>query len=377
MWDHVGVNRTPRTEHTAVLDPDQRQRAIGAVVAAAAGDALGGPYEFLAPIADSDDVEMIGGGVLGWEPGEWTDDTSMSIVVLEAAAAQPGHDLRLSTSQDQIARDWYSWSLGTPDIGSLTSAVMRRAADSAVQSGHYAPRAVDFREATRATHDDLPLTAGNGSLMRVHASVLPYLTTSEDDAVEGIEAICTLTHMDPDVIEACILWGLAIRHAVLTGDLDIRCGLHRLPEDRSGLWLSRIEEAESSPPGAFTRNGWVVGAFQGAWASIVSVMPLPEGRFAQREAMVDALGTAVRIGYDTDTVACITGALLGAALGPKAVPPEWRRALFGWPGYEVSELVALVEQVLTADDETTPAHPTASARRALAPTPGTPTEAPA
>lgn len=334
-------------EHTGVLDPDQRHRALGCVVAAAAGDALGAPYEFLAPIADSDDVEMIGGGVLGWEPGEWTDDTSMAIVVLEAAAAQPDHDLRISSAQDQIARDWYTWSLGTPDIGSLTSTVMRRAADAAIADGHLAPRAVDFRAATRSALEELPLSAGNGSLMRAHASVLPYLTASEDDTVEGITAICTLTHVDPDVIEACLLWGLAIRHAILTGELDVRHGLHRLSAGRASLWLSRIEEAEASPPAAFRRNGWVVGAFQAAWSSIGTVLPLPEGKFARRGAMASALETAVRIGYDTDTVACITGALLGAALGPKAVPPEWRRGLFGWPGYELSELVALAERVIT------------------------------
>ena len=54
----------------------------------------------------------------------------------------------------------------------------------------------------------------------------------------------------------------------------------------------------------------------------------------------------MRAGYDTDTIACITGALMGAALGPKAVLPEWRRILFGWPSYEVAELEGLVERVI-------------------------------
>ena len=48
--------------------------------------------------------------------------------------------------------------------------------------------------------------------------------------------------------------------------------------------------------------------------------------------------------YDTDTVACITSSLMGGA--PSAVPPEWRRVLFGWPGYEVEELTNLVERVI-------------------------------
>ncbi|MGP9537569.1 ADP-ribosylglycohydrolase family protein [Brachybacterium sp. AOP43-C2-M15] len=331
----------------AGLSAAQRQRAVGAVVAAAAGDALGAPYEFQPPVVDSEEVEMIGGGILDWQPGEWTDETSMAIVVLEASlAASDGHDLRIETAQDHIAREWYSWSLGTPDIGTLTSQVVRTAADLARESGHYAPRAADFRRAAEAAHEELPASAGNGSLGRVHASVLPYLLSSEDDAVEGIEAVCRLTHVHPETLEACTLWGLAVRHAVLTGEMDVRVGLPRLPEGRRAAWGEWIEEAEESSPVRFRRNGWVVGAFQAAWAAIVGMGPIPEGKFAQREAMVAVLEAAVRAGYDTDTVACIVGALTGAALGPKAVPPEWRRALFGWPGYEVDELWGLVERVI-------------------------------
>ncbi|MFC7465212.1 ADP-ribosylglycohydrolase family protein [Brachybacterium sp. GCM10030252] len=329
------------------LTPVQRQRAIGSVVAAATGDALGAPYEFHAPVVASEDIGMIGGGVLGWQPGEWTDDTSMAIVVLEAAISAPdGHDLRIESAQDHIAREWYSWSLGTPDIGTLTSTVVRRAADLAWADGHYAPRAADFRAAAAGAHEELPANAGNGSLMRTHVAVLPYLLSSDDDVADAIDVVCRLTHVHPDATEACMLWGFAVRHAILTGELDVRRGLSRLDDERRALWIDRIEEAEAGTPVSFRRNGWVVGAFQAAWSAITVVSPIPQGKFDQRDAMVAALDAAARAGYDTDTVACITGALLGAALGPKSVPPEWRRMLFGWPGYEVDELIGLVDQVL-------------------------------
>ena len=331
----------------AGLSAAQRQRALGAVIAAAAGDALGAPYEFQPPVLDSEEIDMIGGGVLDWQPGEWTDETAMAIVVLEASlAASDGHDLRVETAQDHISREWYSWSLGTPDIGTLTSQVVRTAADLARVDGHYAPRAKDFRIAADSAHEQLPASAGNCSLMRVHASVLPYLLSPEEDAVEAIIAVCRLTHVHPDTIEASVLWGLAVRHAIRTGEIDVRQGLPHLPEERRDLWSDRIAEAEQSTPVMFRRNGWVVGAFQAAWSAIVWVSPIPEGKFAQRDAMVAALRSAVRAGYDTDTVACITGALMGAALGPKAVLPEWHRMLFGWPSYEVDELYGLVERVI-------------------------------
>ncbi len=339
------------------LTPEQRRRALGSVIAAATGDALGAPYEFQAPVVDSEDIDMIGGGILGWQPGEWTDDTSMAIVVLEAAVSTSNrHDLRVESAQDQIAREWYSWSLGTPDIGGLTSQVVRRASDLARANGHYTPRAADFRAAAIAAYEELPATAGNGSLMRTHVAVLPYLLSSDDDAAEGIDTVCRLTHIHSDATEACMLWGFAVRHAILTGEIDVRCGLPRLSEERRALWTERIEEAEIGTPAFFRRNGWVVGAFQASWAAITGVSPIPPGKFDQRDTLVAALESAARAGYDTDTVACITGALIGAALGPKAVPPEWRRMLFGWPGYEVDELTGLVERLLApmagpADEE--------------------------
>ena len=53
-----------------------------------------------------------------------------------------------------------------------------------------------------------------------------------------------------------------------------------------------------------------------------------------------ALATAVGIGMDTDTVAAIAGALLGARWGAAAVPGEWRRICHGYPGLTADELVA-------------------------------------
>jgi ADP-ribosyl-[dinitrogen reductase] hydrolase len=351
MWKHGAVTDEQAPRDRTDRDEAQRSRALGAVIAAAAGDALGAPYEFQPPIPASEDVGMIGGGILDWGEGEWTDDTSMAIVVLEAAATSPGdHDLRTSSTLDQIAREWFSWSMGTPDIGALTSNVMRRAGDTAQRAGHSLPRAVDFQEAARTAHEDLPRIAGNGSLMRTHAVVLPYLAASDDDLHDALVTISSLTHVHPDAVEASLLWGFAVRHAILSGELDVRVGLDRLPENRRDLWTDRIEEAERSEPFAFSRNGWVVHAFQAAWSAICAVGLIPENKFEQRTALVHALEAAVRAGYDTDTIACITGSLIGAALGEKAVPPEWRRVLFGWPGYEVHELERLVEQILEPQD---------------------------
>ena len=99
-------------------------RVEGVLLGTAAGDALGAPYEFKPPRGPELEVAMVGGG--GWEPGEWTDDTSMAIAIAEVAAT--GVDLRDASAQDAIVQRWYEWSRDAKDIGIQTSSVLRAAA---------------------------------------------------------------------------------------------------------------------------------------------------------------------------------------------------------------------------------------------------------
>ena len=145
---------------------------------------------------------------------------------------------------------------------------------------------------------------------------------------------------------------LAIRHAVLTGLLDVRIGLQHIDADRREKWATRLDVAEKSQPSDFTNNGWVDEALQAAWSAITTT-PIPPDDPATRVFRVDhlrlALDAAVRGGYDTDTVAAIAGGLLGAVYGASAVPAEWRQMLHGWPGHGTRDLVALATRILKAD----------------------------
>lgn len=51
------------------------------MIGMACGDALGAGYEFGLPLPGDTVVAMKGGGSFDWEPGEWTDDTSMAILL--------------------------------------------------------------------------------------------------------------------------------------------------------------------------------------------------------------------------------------------------------------------------------------------------------
>ena len=170
-----------------------------------------------------------------------------------------------------------------------------------------------------------------------------------DRLAEAARQLSALTHFDPEAGDACVLWCLAIRHAVLTGEPDIRAGLPYLPGDRRAAWSQRLEVAERSRPADFTRNGWVVEALQAAWSAIITT-PVPAddpvaGTFRASHLQL-SLENAVRGGRDTDTVAAIAGGLLGARWGASAVPATWRQRLNGWPAANAHDLLDLAHAIV-------------------------------
>ncbi len=300
------------------LNSIQRDRAVGVILASAAGDALGAPYEFKPPLAAKFEVEMNGGGSFSWEPGEWTDDTAMGIPILQALAA--GKDLADETTQDEIMSAWWLWSKTASDVGIQTRAVLGAMGN---------PTAENALRVSKALHERTGRTAGNGSLMRTGAVALATLGDARTTAANAT-AISKLTHWDDDAANACLLWCLAIQEAVLNGRLDVRIGLDHIGAEQRLRWLALIEEAEIKEPENFENNGWVVHAFQAAWSAITKATHV-EGVATEAERLKLGLEFAVRAGNDTDTVAAIAGSLLGAMYGSSAVPATWRLKLHGWP----------------------------------------------
>lgn len=305
------------------LNAAQQDRAQGVLVASAAGDALGAGYEF-GSAAFTGRPAMIGGGLGGFAPGEWTDDTAQAIAIAEVAAT--GADLREESPLDAVALRFADWYADEPaDIGVQTRAVL-------AQAGRH-PSAASMRTVAKSVHDRTDRSAGNGSLMRTAAVALAHLDDPQA-LVAAAMAVSGLTHHDPLAGEAAALWCLMIRHAVLTGEFPTAedvVGFLLHPEK----WAEILDFAENNDPDHFFTNGWAVGALQAAWSAIVHT-PLPSVMPCRH--LEHALATAIGIGNDTDTVAAIAGALLGARWGLSAVPQEWLRQLHGWPGMRAVDL---------------------------------------
>src|SRR5215207_8074638 len=99
-------------------------RVAGSVV----GDALGAPFEFgpagqfsarFPSPARGVETEMCGGGSLGWEPGEFTDDTQMALLVASSLVERDGLD-----EADVFDRFRVWLRAGPPNVGNQTRAVL-------------------------------------------------------------------------------------------------------------------------------------------------------------------------------------------------------------------------------------------------------------
>lgn len=317
----------------------QRDRAAGVLLGQACGDALGVPYEFAA--VPSGAAEMIGGGLGPYAPGEWSDDTQMAACIARVSAT--GADLTSAAALDEIAAAFLAWRRGgATDIGMQTDQVLGR-----VQR----PDDVDglgrrLTDAAAAHHAGGARTAGNGALMRGGIVGLTRLD-DRDATAAAATAVAELTHTDPLAAESCVLHAEAIRVAVLTGELELTAGLDLLPAGRRDFWANAVAEADhrrgsTRTPDSFPNNGFTVTALQAAWAAITSTED--EG---SPESLVAGLQAAVHAGNDTDTVAAIAGALLGARHGAISVPPRWADEVHGWPGLRGADLVELAVRTAT------------------------------
>ncbi|GCB48859.1 ADP-ribosylglycohydrolase family protein [Streptomyces sp. NL15-2K] len=311
--------------------PSRRNRALGAVIGSAVGDALGAPFEFGPEGAFSARFpkpghggEMCGGG--GWEPGEATDDTQMAVLVGESLLECGGLEL------PDIFRRFQRWAAAEPkDIGLQTEAVL--------SSGDpwNTAAVLHFQVSQRA--------AGNGALMRASPSAVFFANRGQDATMDAARRLAALTHGDRAAWEGTAVFHELIRLA-LDGDdpldaiADTLTAVHPEHRDRYAVVLA----PDWHPDLATEFNGAV-------WPCLGSAV----WALRTTSSYEDAVRAAIDLGGDTDTVAAVTGGLAGAVHGITAVPERWTTPLHvPLPGFDgrildAEELSALARK-LHADE---------------------------
>lgn len=329
------------TTDTKTVSAHRRQRVAGALLGSAVGDALGAPFEFgpsgafsarfPAPV-HAPPAEMTGGK--GWRPGEWTDDTQMSLLIAASLLERGDFD-----GADLFGR-FQAWvAAGPADVGIQTRAVLT--------SGR------SWSEAAAAYVKTGRPAAGNGSLMRTTPAAIFFSRQPLDANLDAARQISALTHGDPAAGDGC-----AIYHRLVAEALDGRDPLDavddavaEVPHDRRKRWAA-VLEPDWTPADATESNGAV-------WPTLgTAVWALRSTR-----RFADAMRLVIDLGGDTDTVAAVTGGLLGAVLGVQAIPSRWTTVVNGAvPGQDpalASDLASLMTVASRLDgDHTEQTEPT-------------------
>jgi ADP-ribosyl-[dinitrogen reductase] hydrolase len=257
----------------------RRDRAIGALVGLAVGDAVGTTLEFVTRDSCPPITDMVGGGPFGLKPGEWTDDTSMALCLADSlinndGAVVPRHLLACFVN-------WWRHGLNSVtgacfDIGTATFVAL----DTFERFGTLENNAEPERQA-------------NGSIMRLTPVVL--CARSKSDAVRLALAQGRTTHAAPVPQQCCGQLAAFLWDIIETG---------RIPHDISAKASRRREDISSTghAPATLDAACWCVAT---------------TGDF--RSAVLKA----ANLGDDADTVGAVTGQLAGALHGLSGIPAEW------------------------------------------------------
>ena len=304
---------------------NRAQRAAGAVVGSAVGDALGAPYEF-GPAGVFSARFPAGGGEMraggGWDAGEATDDTQMAVHLGESLLEQGGLDL--PDVFDRFRR-WVA--AGPKHIGLQTEDVLTNGMPWDLAA------AAHFQVNLRA--------AGNGSLMRAATSAVYFAAAGQSATMDAARRIAALTHGDGAAWEGTAVLHELVRVALTGADplaavVDTLALVRPAHRERYAVVL-----APDWHPGLATE-------FNGAvWPCLGSAV----WALRTTASYEDALRAAIDLGGDTDTVAAVTGTLAGARYGFAAVPARWTEPLHvplpggGGRVLRLPELLALAERL--------------------------------
>lgn len=272
-----------------MFDAATRQRALGAYLGLAVGDALGATVEFMTKREIAAKYgrhgRMIGGGWLHLKPGQVTDDTEMSLAIGQGILDGDGWDLQ------RVAGRMAEWLKSGPiDCGATCRRGIRRYIMEGTLEGP--PRDSD---------------AGNGACMRNLPVALASLGRPEAFRRWTVEQ-AHVTHHHPLSDAATLALGEMAQALILGGGIkECRIIANRLIE------AYRLFSFDS---------------YRGpATAYVVDTVKTVLHVFFRTDNFADCVIETVNQGDDADTTGALAGMLAGAMHGAEAIPSGWRNKL--------------------------------------------------
>lgn len=292
----------------------------------AVGDALGYPAEFrsrsllLSLLGENALFDFVGindsvfAGVppyiFGAEhpPGSFTDDTQMSLCVAEALLRS--WDASLPELMKDMARHFVAWSQSPENDRAPGSSCMTGCENLSQGLPWYEAGVAQSKgcgSAMRVAPIGLVYSSNRRRLLEVaRASSLP--THGHDAAVEGAAAAALLVAMALEGASPEMMWEHVLQE----------CGPRS--SDFRECWETLPAFLSEPPEKALSKDGLGEG-----WVAEEAVASALYCYWRHPNDFVAAVHMAALTDGDSDTLACITGGISGAALGLEALPLSWRQ----------------------------------------------------
>ena len=289
-----------------------QERARGALLGLALGDALSASSQTLQPGEFHAITAPVGGGVLQLAAGELSDDSAMVCCVADSLLA-----CRDIEPRDQIGR-YQAWLAAGPAPGARP--VVRKAI--ALASWR--------RGGLAGSHD--PSQQSPEALGRCVTAAL----FAHDDAAAAISAaaaITRVTHQAPLVVDACRLF-TALVHAALHGVAKSQLVTRAVQAPMAPLKAELLDLAQTWLPG--------VQPPPLAPGTILAVLDAVVRAFLDHPDFASGLLSLVNQGGDSDVAGAAYGQLAGAHYGAAALPAAWLATLT-----DLESLSLMADQLLT------------------------------
>jgi ADP-ribosylglycohydrolase len=285
-----------------------RDAFVGSLLGTAIGDALGRPVKGWSAAR----IEREHGRIremLGHPRGRYPEDTEMMIVLAEWLLEEQRLD------GESLARRLRGRYDPDRDYGRTTTDVMRRlrAGESWETAGEHAFARGSF---------------GNGAAARIAPCALRF-HREPDELQSVVEVSASVTHSHPLGVAGALLHArqiaLVLESAGQPFDpssfiVDLRSATTSVEFRHK---LRTVEEClERRSPRHVVRDRL------GANATALGSVPTALFCFlSQPESFEEAVGCAVDLGGDADSIGAMTGAIAGARHGAAAIPDRWKSAL--------------------------------------------------
>lgn len=353
-------------------------KAVGTIIGAALGDAIGLYTEFLPRTECSRAYPTSRFSLLEadltpfredshrdkFEPADWTDDTDQSLALILSFIHNyiPGSDTPPVKPSDiaQRLQIWVTQGLRCLDrpplgIGMTTGRVLM---DPEYLSD---PEAVALACWLRSGRSIAP----NGSLMRTHPLGVMYVGRTLEEAFQAATDVGRVTHVDPRCVVSCCLVTALVR-GIIRGEVASEADLDALIEasfawvdgkvelmnptgksldEEGSVLIEGLEGVESTLKREEYRKhcyaktlrelelddktmGYVFKCLGSAVLTLRLAIRGGLGLHARSTELFETLiSNLVMEGGDADTNACVAGALVGSWVGHSRLPPHWSKGM--------------------------------------------------